>query len=206
MFKTPKAARLYFLLAALFLMLPALMSLYKGETGRFVVAAGKLSQEPFKGTIIYMHRHSLEGAFGFVVNKQLDLSTFDGPAFIKEADIPVFWGGPVKFPHEIYILERIDNPPYVLVKKLGAMEEENAEILSFIKASIVAGEGKYKVLAGYAGWGHLQLESEFIRGNWTTVNPDLALVFSLDVDQAESWARQLSKANKERPLKETKIF
>lgn len=206
MFKIPKAARIYFFLAAFCLLLPALMSFYKGETGRFIVSTGKLQREPFRHSVVFINQHSLEGAIGFVINKPLPVNDFKGAAFLKKADIPFFWGGPVEYPDQIFILEKIEIEPFVKVETLKNLQKNKPKIFLEIKKSILADEGRYKVVVGYSGWTILQLESEFRRGNWAAMNVDIETVFSNNLEQDKSWKVLLSKASKTRPLKETKVF
>lgn len=76
---TPHVARFYLLLAAFLLALPSLAGLYKGQSGRILVAEEyALEGGSFYRSVVYIADHNLTGAVGFIVNAPLPEGDFMG--------------------------------------------------------------------------------------------------------------------------------
>lgn len=85
---TPHSARIYILLAALLLALPAINeTIYPSKVGQLLVAPAG-SSAPFDDAVIYILKHNLFHAYGVIINKPQD----DGAPV--NGDI-VYYGGPV---------------------------------------------------------------------------------------------------------------
>lgn len=172
--------------------------------GQLLLAMPTMTDKRFRRAVIYMCRHSDEGAMGIIVNKrasnlsfpgllrQLNVMT-DGP----DDDVPpeltdksVHIGGPVS-------AER----GFVLHTNDFVIEDSTLQIadgicltatIDMLKA-IAAGKGPAgSMLAlGYSGWAPGQLESEIHANGWLHCPADQDLVFADDIDQ--TYNRALSK-------------
>lgn len=172
--------------------------------GQLLLAMPSMTDKRFRRAVIYMCRHSDEGAMGIIVNqraKNLSFSSLmlqlnlidDGAAEeIPEriASKTVHIGGPVS-------TER----GFVLHSDDFVIDESTLPVgdgfcltatIDILKA-IAGGEGPEDcILAlGYSGWGAGQLESEIQANGWLHCPADRGLVFSEDIDL--TYERALSK-------------
>jgi putative AlgH/UPF0301 family transcriptional regulator len=86
--RTPQAVRIYFLLAAFFIALPSAGKFFHPSLqGHLLVAPADLSG-PFGDAVVYVVRHDVFHAHGFIINKpQPNAPMIDGQM--------VYYGGPV---------------------------------------------------------------------------------------------------------------
>ncbi len=181
--KTPPDAKLYLLLAAFFLALPAISSLYSGATGKFLVSTDQARGGPFESSVVYVVEHDLFRAYGFIINKplseeeiaKLNLPT-DNPA------IPLYYGGPVLYPDFPFIAGIRKNG-----EKIGFFPDlKNTDMSAPVTlADLDELRDLYSAQAyfGYAGWAPMQLNFEIMRGGWTVVPGDNDLIFNTPPDE-----------------------
>lgn len=199
---TPLQSKLFLMAGVFFILLPSVLNLYKGETGRLIVASGKMNDPNFDQTAIYMFHHSYDSAYGLVINRPLPQNDLERvPAFLKGKDIPLYYGGPAGYPEVVVILERGKDKAghdVLLSHAFDDIVKDDPAILDKIVASIHAGEKRYRVYLGYAGWGLFQIEREFGQGVWasTTLDPDW-LGYE-ELSPREIWLRALHQANDKR--------
>lgn len=172
--------------------------------GQLLLAMPTMTDKRFRKAVIFMCRHSDEGAMGIIVNQraknlsfssllqQLNLIGDDSAEAIPKriATKTVHIGGPVS-------TER----GFVLHSDDFAIEDSTLPVgdgfcltatIDILKA-IAGGEGPENcILAlGYSGWGAGQLESEIQANGWLHCQADRELVFSTDIEQ--TYERALSK-------------
>ncbi|MEM6707722.1 MAG: YqgE/AlgH family protein [Pseudomonadota bacterium] len=149
----------------------------------------------FGDTLVYLCRHNEDGAFGLVINKELDV-TFDEllqqqspPAITQEpitVDYPVYDGGPVREDHGFVL--HSDDRIYPGSDPLGSglCLTLTADLL----AAVNSGDGPQRLLIalGYAGWGAGQLESELAAEAWLTLGASDDLLFDVPAEQRLSLA------------------
>jgi putative transcriptional regulator len=200
--KTPQQAKIYLLLAVIFMIIPAMANLYTGETQRLIVASGKLSDPHFDESVVFIFLHNLNGAVGVIVNKPLSSDELEkAPSFLKDKNLPLHYGGPVDFPGRVMVLERAPSAEGKTMLRLRAFDEaveEDPDYLNKIMASASAGRDEYRIYLGVSGWGYFQLGNEFRRGNWasTKLNPDW--VFYKGTTSHEVWLEALEAATEKR--------
>jgi putative transcriptional regulator len=147
--------------------------------GQLLVARTALQDGFFGRSVILLLQHGQEGAFGLVLNR---------PAQAKELPFPIFVGGPCKMDGLLMIHGRKE--------WLGDEEDAKMEVCpgvfigttdQFEKATAAeeASGERFRVFAGYAGWGPQQLESEMSQGAWIVRQGDGEIVF--DVPVQELW-------------------
>ena len=172
--------------------------------GQLLLAMPTMTDKRFRRAVIYMCRHSDEGAMGIIVNQraknlsfsslmqQLNLIDDEAAGAIPDriASKTVHIGGPVS-------TER----GFVLHSDDFVIDESTLPVgdgfcltatIDILKA-IAGGEGPEEcILAlGYSGWGAGQLESEIQANGWLHCPADRGLVFSEDIDL--TYHRALSK-------------
>ena len=163
-------------------------------TGFLLVAMPEMKGSIFAETVIYIARHSAQGAFGLVVNRPLGtgpakslLEGFGLEGEGVEGRIHIHFGGPVE-PGAGFVLHSTDRL-YDGDMEVNAYVAVNVELDAL--RDIAAGKGPRRSLfaLGYGGWGPGQLENELKRGDWIVVPYDERLVF--DDDTETKWERAL---------------
>ena len=164
--------------------------------GQLLVASPDMKDPRFVETVIYMVKHSAEGAFGLVINRPLAkgpiqdlLKGFNAETKGAKGEIVIHYGGPVT-PAAGFILHTddvlLDNSTLV---KDGIAVTSDAKLI----AAIGRGKGPRQalVIMGYAGWAPGQLEAELKAESWFVVPADKRLIFGKDPEK--KWRQALDK-------------
>ena len=160
-------------------------------SGYLLIAAEKMVDYRFSGSVVYIYQHSKNGALGLVINRPMALvpaqsiaEQFELKVDTKQSDVQIFWGGPVHSSRGFFL----HSPDYsnegsdVIAK--GVVLTGNDEILG----AILEGRGPINSIfaLGCAGWGPGQLERELFREDWFVLQTKSAFIF--DADPLEMWA------------------
>jgi len=165
-------------------------------TGQLLVATPEMRDPRFVETVIYMVKHSAEGAFGLVINRPLAkgpvedlLKGFGMDSSGAKGEIIIHYGGPVS-PGAGFVLHSDD-----------VLLEESAKVANGIAMTsdpklieaMAQGKGPLQSLfiLGYAGWAPGQLEGELLAGSWFVVSGDKAFIFGKDADR--KWSQAMDK-------------
>jgi putative transcriptional regulator len=147
-------------------------------------------------TVVYIVRHSRDGAMGFIVNRPIAtgpladvLTPLGMDTTGLRGDITAYYGGPVE-PTLGFILHTIDyvSPDTLFVKGTIALTA-NPAILRDIGRGV--GPRRSLFAMGYAGWSPGQLEGEIAAGHWEVVAADEALLF--DENNQTKWERAMAR-------------
>jgi putative transcriptional regulator len=149
--------------------------------GSFLVAKPVLQDPNFVQTVVLLLRHNDEGAFGLVVNRLIETDA---------VPFPVYSGGPCSATGLILLhghrewvgdeenVEEIAPGVFIgdanCLERVAEMREQQQE-------------ARYRVFAGYSGWGADQLERELAAGAWIIAPANGQLVFDTSLD--ELWDR-----------------
>jgi putative transcriptional regulator len=164
--------------------------------GQLLVASPEMKDPRFIETVIYMVKHSAEGAFGLVINRPLAkgpiedlLKSFDAETKGAKGEIVIHYGGPVT-PTAGFILHTddvlLDNSTKV---KDGIAVTSDAKLIAAIGRG--TGPRQALVLMGYAGWAPGQLEAELKAEAWFVVPADKRLIFGKDPEK--KWRQAMDK-------------
>lgn len=163
----------------------------------FTVAPGLLIAMPnlmdpnFFRAVVLVCAHTREGAFGLVVNQELEIPV---AAICGEADIEwlgdqsqrVYCGGPVERQRGWLIHDSA-------VRFEGSQVVDEGLALTTSQDGLVAygrePSGRFRLVLGYAGWGAGQLEQEIAQGSWLTAPVSLELLF--ETPRSAVWSRAL---------------
>lgn len=164
--------------------------------GQLLVATSDMRDPRFVETVIYMVKHSADGAMGLVINRPLAKGSVED--LLKgmgveskgaKGEIIIHYGGPVS-PEAGFILhsDDVSLESSTRVKDGIAMTSDPKLI-----EAISRGKGpRQSLLAfGYAGWAPGQLEDELKANAWFVVSGDKAFIFGKDADK--KWRRAMDK-------------
>lgn len=164
-------------------------------TGQLLVASPSMRDPRFAKTVIYICRHSRDGAFGLIINRlmaqvpdRVIAEEFDLRLDNSSRDLAVRWGGPVEMGHG-FILHSTDH----LSQGSTTVEEGVALSTDFELLSDwlnKAGPQQAILLFGYAGWAAGQLENELSRDDWVTVDVGSDFLFTTALETM--WDRALA--------------
>jgi putative transcriptional regulator len=142
----------------------------------------------FHKSVVLLCEHAAEGAFGLVVNRPSDISAAEAvrlePPLVNPNDLPLLIGGPVE-PQRGWILTA-RAPEQEDYRGLGAGLFLSASPL-LLRRMLTARPlpKRTLVLAGYAGWGPGQLDTEIAESSWLIMPVELDLIF--EIPAATSW-------------------
>ncbi len=142
----------------------------------------------FARTVILLCEHSDEGAFGLIVNRPAETTAAEAvqmePGLSEPNDLPLLIGGPVE-PQRGWILttapvEETDTRPIGAGLYLSASPHALRDVLQAHPRP-----PRTAVLAGYAGWGPGQLDTELADSAWLIMPVELDLIF--EIPSAAAW-------------------
>ncbi len=180
--RTPYAARVYLLCAALLIAMPGIMNLYSRYSDKFLVGTYKVERSPhFTKSVIYVAHHNGWGAVGLVINKQLPKKVIKNLENVPEG-FNWHYGGPVLFPQMQYVLINRRSSHFFAADTsltLMSLHDYIKKYPQEWKDIQVDKERKknFRIYLGYAGWNPMQLENEIRRGSWAVTNYTEKLMF-----------------------------
>ena len=171
----------------------------------FLLSMPQLADPNFAKSVILLCEHSAEGAFGLVINRVSELTAAEAvqlsPELEAPNDLPLLIGGPVE-PQRGWILtsrapempdaEGVRRPDGLLAREIGAGLHLSASPLLLrrvLQAHPVP--RRTVVLAGYAGWGPGQLDTELADSAWLISPVELDLIF--EIPSAVCWEMAMKR-------------
>lgn len=165
-------------------------------TGQLLIAMPNMRDPRFEKTVIYLCKHSAEGAMGLVVNREIESITF--PELLTQLNIDaqdappdflVHFGGPVETGRGfvLHSSEYGQSGTIMVDPKIGLTA--TIEILKDMAHR--SGPRQSLLALGYAGWGPGQLDGEIQQNAWLHVPADDGLVFGPDLNT--KWEQAIAK-------------
>lgn len=155
--------------------------------GQFLVATQLISGSCFQKSVVYVFQHNEEGAMGLIINQPLErvrfaslLESSNVSEAVGEAQIPVYFGGPVERTRGFVI----HSPDYYADFSLVRHGDLAITASSAILSDMAQGRGPRNAMlcVGYAGWQAGQLEAEIADNSWLAVPASPSLVFTTEDD------------------------
>jgi putative transcriptional regulator len=160
-------------------------SAFTSLENHFLIAMPQLQDAYFAHSVVYIWRHSEEGALGLVVNAPIDMQLGEifaqlGVACLSDASAEqvVLSGGPVET-EKGFVLH--DAPPQ-WPSSLAITDSITLTTSRDILEDIARGKGPahYLLALGCAGWEPGQLERELKNNSWFTCPATADIIFSTD--------------------------
>jgi len=152
-----------------------------------LLAMPQLDDPNFARAVVLMIQHSDEGSFGLVLNRLTETPVIDvtaplGMRWRGDPEARIWSGGPVS-PESGWLLHE----PVQQLEADGTLEVCDGIALSTSPANfkrlVERPPRRMRFLAGYAGWGSHQLESELAQGAWLTADVTPELVFDTPAER-----------------------
>ena len=147
--------------------------------GKFLVAGPNIEDPRFSEAVIFLVDHGPGGAVGLVINRPTETtlsSIFPEIDALKNRPDTVFFGGPVRT-DQMFMLVRSSTKPEDSYQVLGNVYVSGSKALLIDMIGKKDAGRKFRIYAGYAGWGAQQLEREIARGDWYVVSADAETIF-----------------------------
>ena len=157
------------------------------KKAQFLVATPSLLDPLFSRSVILMLNNDDEGALGIIVNRPSPATiarTFPHIEHATERTDSLYLGGPVQ-PTRIFVLMRsMEAPPAAEYVLPGVYVSSRQPSFDHALANQWPAD-RFRVIAGYAGWGSGQLGNELKRGDWRFFTATESALF--DVPAEHLW-------------------
>ncbi len=163
----------------------------KPKKGHLLIAEPFMDDPYFKRSVVLLTGYSDDGAFGFILNKPLDITVNDVLKDFPEFEAPIFMGGPVQPDNLFYIHTQ------------GEFIEESIKIsdklywsgnFNQLKQMIENQEifpNEIMFFIGYSGWDFDQLENEIKEESWIISNAESKSI--KDLNESDLWKKTLQQ-------------
>ena len=152
------------------------------KRGRVLISEPFMGDPYFKRSVVLLTEYNHEGAFGFILNKPMDIGINDVVSDFPEFDAQVFMGGPVQSDSLFYIHtqgEIISGSQHIGGNLYWAGNFDQLKEM-IIDQQIFPHEIKFFI--GYSGWESHQLEDELKDESWIISKVDTDNIEGIDND------------------------
>jgi len=146
----------------------------------------QMADPNFAQTVILLCDYTEDGAFGLVVNRQMEAPAWrlvkTEPPVRVDPSLRLWVGGPVD-PQQTWVLMAEPQGPDDEQREICPgllLSSSQALTLRLLQAP---SSSRVRVIAGYAGWGPGQLDKELATSSWLTTGVDPRLIFGVPADQ-----------------------
>ncbi|TWV82461.1 YqgE/AlgH family protein [Moraxella sp. VT-16-12] len=167
---------------------------FKNLTHHFLIPSPTMNDERFFDALIYVCRHTLQGAWGFIINQPLNIGSvgsildeLDLPSSQRNMNTPAMHGGFVR-PEAGFVLHT-GLPEYRSSFVIGenVCLTTSKDILQRLSCDELS---HYLLCMGFCNWQAGQLEREIRQGDWLICPSDLQILFGADFADRLSLAYQ----------------
>jgi putative transcriptional regulator len=156
-----------------------------GTAPILLLSMPQMADPNFAQTVVLLCDYTERGAFGLVVNRQMDEPAWTmvktEPAVKIDPEVRLWIGGPVD-----------PQRTWVLSTDAHGSDDEQREICPGVVLSVshqltlellqTPPSNRARVVIGYAGWAPGQLDQEIAASAWLTLDVDADLIFSVPPD------------------------
>lgn len=153
--------------------------------GSLLIANPFLQDPNFSRTVALLCNHDEEGAFGFVLNRALEIPLGEIVPALKGSEFPVCVGGPVQVDslHFLHAIPDLIQDGEEIIP--GVFYGGNFDMLKIHLFNGDIPKSKIRFFIGYSGWSSNQLETEITEESWITTIATPHLLF--DIDSSQTW-------------------
>ena len=147
--------------------------------GQLLIASPALADPNFTRTVVLVVEHNDEGAMGIVLNRPSTAAVAEAVPPLEDLVPPDEWvyvGGPVE-PASVVVLAEFDDTDAAAALVFGDLGFLRADADASVLESAAR---RFRVFAGYSGWGAGQLEAELALPSWIVESSEVEDVFTGD--------------------------
>ncbi len=147
-------------------------------TGRILISEPLMHDFYFRRSVVLLAEHSIEGTFGLIVNKPVDLRFNDIIKGFPQYDGKLYLGGPVKTSNLYFI--------HTLGSRIGGSAEildglywggDIETVKEMLTINLLNGQN-IRFFIGYSGWVPRQLDRELDEKSWVVTDADANTIFN----------------------------
>ena len=138
----------------------------KVKKGRLLFAEPFMDDPYFKRSVVLLSEYNTEGAFGFILNKPLDIKVHEAVKDFPEFDATVYMGGPVQTDTLFFIHSQGNYIPDSMPIGNDLYWSGNFEQLKLMINENQIFPNEIKFFIGYSGWDFDQLNNEIKEESW----------------------------------------
>lgn len=168
------------------------------KKGRLLLAEPFMGDPYFKRAVVLLTEHNKDGAFGFILNKPLELTINETMADFPEFDAQIYMGGPVQSDSLFYIHTQGKFIEGSLEIGNGLYWSGNFNQLKQLVQDQQIFPHEIKFFIGYSGWDFDQLAQEIEEESW--IISDLKTERVKDLNDPELWKKTLQKMGEKHSL------
>lgn len=153
------------------------------EPGTLLISAPMMQDPNFRRSVVLLcEQNDEEGAFGLILNRELDVQLGDVLEGYMTYDPPLYLGGPVQRDTLHYLHTRDDIPGGIPLPG-DVTWGGDFEVVQELAKGGDASPDNLRFFLGYAGWGPGQLEDEIGEEAWIQAPSAARVVFDTEPDQ-----------------------
>lgn len=154
----------------------------KVEKGRLLLAEPFMEDAYFKRSVVFLTEFNKDGAYGFILNKPLEIVVNDVLKDFPEFYAPVFMGGPVQTDSLFYIHTQGEHIEGSVRISDDFYWSGNFEQLKQMVIDQQIFPNEIKFFIGYSGWDYDQLNKEIEQDSWLIAENNLNSIRDLNDD------------------------
>ncbi|MFN5182454.1 MAG: YqgE/AlgH family protein [Bacteroidota bacterium] len=142
------------------------MAEHQPEQNKILIAKPFLQDGFFRRAIVLLAEHNESGSVGFVMNRPMYVKLKDIISNLKNADFPVYLGGPVS-QDQLFFIHRCGEHINGSLPIGGGYfwNGDYSDLISLIRKGKISTK-EIKFFLGYSGWGEGQLHDELESDSW----------------------------------------
>jgi putative transcriptional regulator len=167
----------------------------KPSKGKFLVASRKLLDPQFSETVVLLLEYHTQGAMGLIINRPSEVklsAVFPDMKQLQHLSDTIYLGGPVSKNQLLLLIRTADPPEESRHIFADVYVSSSQEVIQQMTETTKIGQ-RFRVYAGYAGWGPWQLDHEIWRGGWHVLPADAETVF--DKSAPEIWPALIQRSS-----------
>jgi len=169
------------------------------KKGRLLLAEPFMDDPYFKRSVVLLTEHNKDGAFGFILNKPLELTLNETMPDFPVFDAPIYMGGPVQADSLFYIHTQGNFIEGSLEIGNGLYWSGNFNQLKQLITDQQIFPHEIKFFVGYSGWDFDQLNKE-IEKEESWLITDLTSESVNELNDVGLWQNTLQKMGKKHSL------
>jgi putative transcriptional regulator len=161
----------------------------KPLAGSILISEPALKDMYFNRAVVLVADHNVDGSYGIILNKPLDVKFNDVVKGFPNFNARVFLGGPVNTKNLFFLHRKGD-----LISNSQPIKDglywggEIEDVKNLIKLDVLT-VLDIRFFIGYSGWSENQLEEELKEFSWLVDNPDIQNL--INITPSEMWKRSL---------------